>query len=241
MSAQNPRPPRRRIAGERRPTRLSTSGPAPDEVTTQAGHDESAPHVDAEEVRPALPPDGPGPVRPDDVEPARSRRDGPSGLVVAAVGGLALLLMAAALVLGLGTWSYPEVRRQDRVDEAARAAPATAERASATILSYDYKSLGADEKAAARYLTPGYKKQYTATFDRLVRPHAAQVRAKVEARVKASGVVHADADRVNVLLFVNQTTTSTANGGQPQVALNRVQLSMVRRGSSWLVDDITSY
>ena len=47
---------------------------------------------------------------------------------------------------------------------------------------------------------------------------AAKVKAKVEAEVKASGVVHADPDRVNVLLYVNQTTTSTANGGEPQVA-----------------------
>ena len=64
---------------------------------------------------------------------------------------------------------------------------------------------------------------------------------RCEAEVKASGVAHADADRVNVLLYVNQSTTSTANSGQPQVALNRVQLSMVRQGGTWLVNDITSY
>ena len=46
---------------------------------------------------------------------------------------------------------------------------------------------------------------------------------------------------MNVLLYVNQSTTSTANSGQPQVALNRVQLSMVRQGGTWLVNDITSY
>jgi Mce-associated membrane protein len=74
-----------------------------------------------------------------------------------------------------------------------------------------------------------------------VRPNAAKVRAKVEAEVKASGVSHADADRVNVLLYVDQTTTSTADSGEPQVALNRVQLSMVRVDGTWLVDDVTSY
>ena len=74
-----------------------------------------------------------------------------------------------------------------------------------------------------------------------MRANAPKLRAKVEADVKASGVTHADADRASVLLYVNQTTTSTANGGQPQVALNRVQMSLVRRGGTWLVDDITSY
>ena len=90
-------------------------------------------------------------------------------------------------------------------------------------------------------MTAKYKKEYGDTFTRLVRPNAAKVKAKVEAEVKASGVVHADPDRVNVLLYVNQTTTSTANSGEPQVALNRVQLSMVRQDGKWLVDDITSY
>jgi Mce-associated membrane protein len=133
------------------------------------------------------------------------------------------------------------VRDQDAVDQATRNAPAAAERASAAILSYDYESLDADEKAAERYMTPKYKKEYADTFTRLVRPNAAKVKAKVAAEVKASGVAHADADRVNVLLYVNQTTTSTANGGEPQVALNRVQLSMVLRDGKWLVNDITSY
>jgi hypothetical protein len=61
--------------------------------------------------------------------------------------------------------------------------------------------------------------QYADTFDTLVRPHAAKVRGP------AGG----------------QTTASTANGGEPQPALNRVRLSMVRSGDAWLVDDITSY
>jgi len=160
---------------------------------------------------------------------------------VAALGVAALVLVVAAGVLGLFTWSWSDVRDQDAVDEASRTAPAAAERASAAILSYGYTSLDADEKTAERYMTPAYKKKYADTFNRLVKPNATKLKAKVEAEVKASGVAHADADRVNVLLYVNQTTRSTANGGEPQVALNRVQLSMVKQGGTWLVNDITSY
>ena len=46
----------------------------------------------------------------------------------------------------------------------------------------------------------------------------------MDAEVKASGVSDADADRADVLVYVDQTTTSTANGGEPQVALNRALL-----------------
>ena len=43
-----------------------------------------------------------------------------------------------------------------------------------------------------------------------------------------------------MLLFVDQTTVSSANE-EPQQALNRVEMIMVREGDRWLVDDITSY
>jgi Mce-associated membrane protein len=235
MSASTPRPPRRRIAGERRPVR-------PDEGT--GIEEQEAPETEAPGSTPdTLTEEPPPPPPPADTPPVvrGPRGSGPSWRVIALLGVLALALVATAAVLGLGTWNYREVREQDAVAEATRSAPAAAERASAAILSYGYRSLDADEKAAERYMTPAYKKKYADTFDRLVRPNAAKVTAKVEAEVKASGVSHADADRVDVLLYVNQTTTSTANSGQPQVALNRVQLSMVKVDGTWLVDDITSY
>jgi Mce-associated membrane protein len=234
MSSQNPRPPRRRIAGERRPSRPDAGRPEPQDEAVSHELPEPAP---SEAVAP--------PARPASDGPAGSRgtggRPAPSWPVVTILGVVALVLVVTAGVLGLFTWSWSDVRTQDAVDQATRTAPAAAERASAAILSYGYSSLDADEKAAERYMTPGYRKKYADTFDRLVKPNATKLKAKVEAEVKASGVAHADADRVNVLLYVNQTTRSTANGGEPQVALNRVQLSMVRSGGTWLVDDITSY
>ena len=42
------------------------------------------------------------------------------------------------------------------------------------------------------------------------------------------------------MLFVDQTTVSKANP-RPQVSLNRVEMSMVRDGDTWLVEDISSH
>jgi Mce-associated membrane protein len=234
MSGQTPRPTRRRIAGERRPVR--TDEPTP----TGWVEEDDAPVETAEPAEPTTD-EPPAPPPTTSTKAERTPGPGPSWLVITILGGLAGLLVAGAAVLGLGVWNVSDVREQDAVAEASRNAPVAAERASAAILSYGYESLDADQKAAERYMTAKYKKKYDDTFTRLVRPNAAKVKAKVEAEVKASGVVHADPDRVNVLLYVNQTTTSTANGGEPQVALNRVQLSMVHQDGKWLVDDITSY
>ena len=44
-----------------------------------------------------------------------------------------------------------------------------------------------------------------------------------------------------MLVYVDQSTTSTANGGEPQLALNRALFRMKRVNGAWLVDDIKSY
>ncbi len=170
----------------------------------------------------------------------RARAGAPRWVMVAA-GLLAVVLVAAAAWLGLRTWNVREVRRHSAVVTARTSATDTAERAAAVILSYDYKTLDADKKAAEHYMTASYAKQYAQTFEKLVRGNATRLHAHVAATVRASGVMAAEPDRANVLLFVDQTTVSTANGGAKQTALNRVEMKMVHRDGRWLVADITSY
>jgi Mce-associated membrane protein len=227
MSSQTPRGPssRRRIAGERR------SGRQPQTETRTAT---AAPESPA--TRPARPAKAAKPAR---TRPARTG-GAPSWLLVAILGGVTLLLVAVAAYLGLAKWDIRQVNQANRVDEASRTAPSVAERAAATILSYDYRSLPADRSAADRYLAPKFRKEYDRSM-RLVGENAPRLRAKVDAEVKASGVSSAQPDRVDVLVYVDQTTTSTANGGEPQLALNRALFRMKRVGGTWLVDDIKSY
>jgi Mce-associated membrane protein len=241
MSTQNPNTPRprRRIAGERKGQRSVPVDQGDEATSPQAPAGPLAPRTS----RPAGPP--PPPVHPtkQDVAERPPGRPVPwpmlAGLALMAV--VLLVLAAGPFVDGMGWKDYREVSAQSDVDSARRTAPAQAERAAAAILAYDYKSLESDRDAAAQFMTPAYRKQYLDTFDSLVIKAAKERKAHVEASVRASGVTAAGADRVEVLLFVNQTTTSTANSGNPQTALNRVMFTMVRQGETWRVDDITSY
>ncbi|RYU15777.1 hypothetical protein ETU37_01285 [Nocardioides iriomotensis] len=151
-----------------------------------------------------------------------------------------MTLAAGPIIPGVGIAAIRQNSEHDAVAAASRTAPAAAERAAAAILAYDYETLEADRDNAARFMTSDYRKEYLDTFG-LVLDNAPEVKAVVEAQVRASGVIHADADRVDVLLFVNQTTTSTANEGEPQTALNRVRMTMEQQNGTWLVDGITSY
>jgi Mce-associated membrane protein len=226
---------RRPIAGERMP-RVPASAQRP-----------------VGETAPPAPPPAPPVERRVDL-PVEQPAEEPAEATTTAVTGpgrgvpvwlLAVLgAVAAALVAGTAWYGIPmwrAVQEEQAVAQTRRTAPAAAERAAVPILSYDYRSLRTDRASAARFMTPQYRQKYVKTFDSLVDGNAQKLHAKVDAKVLASGVSAADADRARVLLYVNQTTTSTANGGDPQVALNRVMMDMVRRDGTWLVNGISSY
>jgi Mce-associated membrane protein len=217
-------PRRRRIAGERR---------RPEGMTPEATAVERTPEPTAAAPRAPKPPKPPRAPR-----PARAGNPWPL-FAVSAV--LALALVSTALVLGLVTWNYRDVRAADAAQKAGESAASSAERAAAAILSFKYDTLDADLQAATNFLTPSFKKTYIETFNTYVRPYAPREKSTVAAKVLASAVVTADKDRAEILVYVDQRTVSTANGGDPQLALNRTTFTMVRRGGSWLVDGYKSY
>jgi Mce-associated membrane protein len=158
---------------------------------------------------------------------------------------LAVLGVLAAVAVGLAAYFVVQARNAEAYQEAVDRAPAAAENAATAVLSYDYKSLDADRDAAAKFLSDRYRKQYVDTFDKLVEKGATETKATVKAQVLASSAMvvgeKRDPDRIPVLLFVNQTTTSSATSEEPSVALNRVRFDMIRSDGGWLVDGITSY
>lgn len=257
MSGQLP-PRRRRIAGERRPrteTSTPTTPPTPTTTTTTRTAEPNQTTRTAEPVEPAAPvdlrkgaqPAEPLPAEPLPAEPARAegRRGGWWGSRASLVAlTVTLVLLLAVIGLGLagllGNRGLSELREASGVTEAEETAPSVAERAAEAILAYDHQTLEADKDAAQRFMTSQFAKKYSDTFTKTVEPAARTYKAQVTSKVQGTAVVRATAERVRVLVFVDQTTVAT-NKKNPQVALNRVELDMVLRNGSWLVDDITSY
>ena len=165
------------------------------------------------------------PVPPPPSTPARRRPGGLLPLVAVAV-VVALAVTAALLVV--------RVRAEGRAEAARGDAVAAAEEAAVALLSYDHRHLGRDFRAARDVLTGSFAADYAQTTRKVVRPTAREVKAVVTADVVASSVVRAEGDRVVVLLFVDQTTTSTRLDG-PKVDLDRVRMTMSRADGRWLV------
>ncbi|MXM63925.1 hypothetical protein GR925_10815 [Streptomyces sp. HUCO-GS316] len=161
-------------------------------------------------------------------EPAQPRR---RKLLTTVMGVLLLAGLIAAGVLG---WQY----REGRATDDARAQALTAARKAApVVLSYDYRHLDRDFVRGRTHLTGDFRDQYRKTTTSVVGPTARKYHGVVRATVATGSVVSASADKVMVLLFVNQITESTQVSGS-RLDLNRVRLTMARTSEGWKVSAV---
>ena len=213
---------RRPIAGHRSRDKLGATSPVRP----------SAADLPTDARRPTAVLDRPAPPPPADepsTGPDRPRRRSGLPVLVAVALVVALAVTAGLLVLRAGG--------EDRVEQARTAALAAGERHAVTLLSYDHRHLDRDFERAAAVLTGSFADDYAQTTQKVVRPTAEQVKAVVTAEVVSSSVVRASENRVVLLLFVDQTTTSTRLDG-PKVDLNRVRMTLTRSGGQWLVSGV---
>ena len=152
-------------------------------------------------------------------------------LLAGALGVLVVLTLTGGLFLGQKAW-------QGRNTEQAQAgASAAARTAAELVLSYDYRQLDKSFAAARATLSPDFADDFDQTA-KVVGEQATKTKATVRAEVREVAVRDGDADRVTLLVFVNQTTTSTITQGKPRIDLNRARFTMIRSGDTWQVQQI---
>ena len=125
------------------------------------------------------------------------------------------------------------------IEEPAMAAQAAARTAVVPVLSYDYRTLAAGQRSADSHLTDAYRKKYDAIFDKTIKAPAASTQTVVTAKVVDAGVVRVDADRVQVLVFVDRTRVNKTST-TPTPFQDQVTVTMEHVGGRWLVDDMVT-
>jgi Mce-associated membrane protein len=102
------------------------------------------------------------------------------------------------------------------------------------LLSYDYREIE-DELARERdWLTGSFADDYTSLVSDEIAKAAKKVKVVTEARVSASGVVSAEHDEVELLLFVNVTTRSSELA-QPRVSGSRLAVTAKYVDGEWRI------
>lgn len=172
--------------------------------------------------------------RPTD-EPAAADQE-PSGSRLATLLPVVGLALITVLVLLTGFLAW-QVREGSRTDTARTEALEAARDAARLLFSYDHNRLEQDFEAALAVTTGSFREDYERTTREVVQPVAEQYDAVVDAAVVEASVVSAEPERVVVVAFVNQTTTSTRVEG-PKIDQSRVRMVVRDVDGTWLVQEV---
>lgn len=145
--------------------------------------------------------------------------------------------LAAVMVLGVMTadvvlMNAAQTSRQEAA--AQRDALHAARKLVPVLLSYHHTSLAKDLERSRDTTTGTFRGDFDKLVTDIVRPAAASRNVTTSAVVSGAGVISSSADRVTVLVFVTQTSTSSVRKS-PVVTGSRVKVVMARAGGRWLI------
>lgn len=144
-----------------------------------------------------------------------------------------LLIAAIAILAGVAGYFAFDSWRDQRRETAAREALAAAPDAAAALFSYDYRSFDASVSKGRGFATGTFATEYAHTTAAL-KDSVVKEQAVVAAKVSATGVLSASADKVEVLLYLDQHRRNVTIRGE-KVDRNRIVLTFVRVSGTWKV------
>ena len=199
----------------------------PDDATDPAG---TAPAT-AVAAEPSTAADSTGPVRTGRLRAARlwvgrHRAHLGTGLVAG---------LAAASVVAATTVYFTQYRSDQQTDDAAaHLAVTAASDGSVALLSYAPDTLDHDLQAAKSFLTGDFLTYYSQFTQQVVAPTAKQKAVKTQAAVVRSAVEELEPDSAQVLVFINQTTT-TSDKPDPAMTSSSVKVSLSQVDGKWKI------
>jgi Mce-associated membrane protein len=150
--------------------------------------------------------------------------------------GLGLLAAVIVAAVALASWMYVfQYRPDQQTDPAAEQAALTAAtEGSVALLSYSPDDIDRDLAAAKSHLTGEFLTYYSQFVDQIVKPATKQKSVKSSAAVTRAAVSEMHADSAVVLVFINQTSTSSARPEPTQLA-SSVLVTMSNVNGHWFI------
>jgi Mce-associated membrane protein len=145
------------------------------------------------------------------------------------------LLLGSAVAAGSVYWWL--FRPEQLTNEAAQQGViAAAKEGIEAALSYSPENLDNDLATAKSHMTGQFLDYYSDFTKNVVTPAAKEKGVKTEANVARAAVSEMHPDKADVLVFVNQVTTSKSRP-TPALATSTVLVTMVRNGDRWLISE----
>ena len=147
---------------------------------------------------------------------------------------LGALVVAAALI---NVVLLVQARSESSVNAARTAALEAAEVRVPVMFSYRYTDLEADLGVAGGNTTGDFKTKYAKVLREVVLPNARKRKVSTQATVQAASVISSTSSRAEVLLFVNQAT-STKTAEEPVTSSTRIIVTMTKTSDGWFVSGL---
>lgn len=144
-----------------------------------------------------------------------------------------LVVVAAVIMAGLLARDLVLATKPDHSREALDAARAR----TAEVLSYDAATLDADLAVARAQVTGEFARQFEQLAGWLIQPESRERSIVIRAEVVRTAVISQSDDRLQALLFVNQTMTSPAER-EPRHIARQLVVTVSRVGDQWLISDL---
>lgn len=193
-----------------------------------AADDVAAEDASAEEDAPAEEPEPEQGRAADDPERLRRR------IRALTLGCLALFLLSVGLAVTAAVLSSQLHR--DRSDR--DAVRSTAGRFATALLTYDYRNLEAAKKRVLALSAGKFRQEYQQAYSGGLDVLITQTKARSEVTVTHLYVSDVAHDQAEAVVVVNQTSSGTT--GTHPVIDQYVQLSLVKVGGQWKVDNVTN-
>ncbi|WP_020104733.1 hypothetical protein [Nocardia sp. 348MFTsu5.1] len=153
----------------------------------------------------------------------------------ARLGTVALaLLVAASLITAAATYFFLYAPDKHTDSGAKESAIAAANSGTVALLSYSPDTLTEDLAAAKTNLTGEFLTYYTEFTEKVVAPAAQQNSVDTQTEVVRSAVSDIDKDSATVLVFINQTTTST-DKPDPALTASSVRVTLSKVDGTWKI------
>jgi Mce-associated membrane protein len=149
------------------------------------------------------------------------------------IGVLAALLVASC---GLTAWLYFHTYRPDQQTGTAASdtALSAAKDGTVAVLSYSPENLDKDLDSAKSHLTGDFLTYYSQFTDQVVRPAVKTKQVSTSANIVRAAVSEMHPDQAKVLVFVNQTTTSS-DRNEPSQSASSVIVTLKKVDDKWLI------
>jgi Mce-associated membrane protein len=166
------------------------------------------------------------------------KAEGTSKVVRVPVSGLvwgAAVVVSVALLLALGyIWWWPA---QQSTDEAKQAVVGAANDGVAAVYTYSAETIDRDISSAQSHLTGDFLNEYKQYVESPAPTDAKNNAVKTAAKVTGSALMDLNANSANVLVFINQMTTSAQNPATT-LASRSVIVTLTKVEGKWLISSM---